>query len=150
MLTKLLPEQISTHWDIVKFAIEQSLPPTVGDHPDKINRILSSLLCGKTQCWVSHIKNEKSSKLEGIVLTQMIYDDASNTKNLLIYCMYGYEGFEDVSWFNGLKALVKYAKSRGCTKVVAYTDSPYITKIVNKLGGESKYTFISFNVNKFV
>ena len=23
-----------------KYAIEQSLPPTVGDHPDKMNRIL--------------------------------------------------------------------------------------------------------------
>jgi len=91
MLTKLLPDQISNFWDIIKYSVEESLPPIVGDHPDKMNRILSSLLCGKSECWASYNRQGDNTKFEGIVLTKMLYDDASDTRNLLIYCLYGYE-----------------------------------------------------------
>ena len=150
MLTKLLPDQISSFWDIIKYAIEQSLPPIVGEHPDKMNRILSSLLCGKTDCWASYVRNGSGTRFEGIVLTRILYDDASETRNLLIYCIYGYEEVNKNSWLDGLKAIVKFAKSRNCNQIIAYTDSPYIVKIVNSLGGEAKYTFISFDINETV
>ena len=146
MLTRLLPEQISKFWDIIKFAIEQSLPPIVGEHPDKMNRILSSALSGGTEVWASH----EGHKFEGIVLTKILYDDASGTKNLLIYCLYGYSEVDNKSWLKGLNTLAKYAKARGCTQIVAYTDVPYIVEIVNNLGGEAKYTFLSFNINEIV
>lgn len=150
MLTHLLPDQIAKFWDIIKYAIEESLPPTVGEHPDKMNRILSSLLSGKTQCWASYQRNEEGAKFEGIVLTQVLYDDASNTKNLLIYCLYGYNPVEEYSWINGIKSLAKYARGQGCGQVIAYTDVPYMIEMTKKLGGEAKYTLCAFDVNKIV
>lgn len=150
MLTRLLPEQISNFWDIIKYAVEQSLPPLVSDHPDKMNRILSAALCGKVEVWASYNKSPEGNKFEGIVLTNMLYDDVSNTKNLLIYCLYGYNEVDNKSWLDALKAIVKYAKSRGCSQIVAYTDKPYIVNIANQLGSESIYTFISFDINKIV
>ena len=150
MLTQLLPDQISNFWDIIKYAIEQSLPPIAGDHPDRMNRILSSMLSGKTQCWASYTRGEEETKFEGIALTQVLYDDASNTRNLLIYCIYGYNPVDSGSWLKALTSLVKYSKSQGCTQIVSYTDVPHLIKLAKKLGGETKYTFISFDVNKTV
>jgi len=150
MLTRLLPEQISRFWDIIKFAVEQSLPPTVGEHPDKMNRILAAALSGRIEVWASYTKEGGKNRFEGIVLTKILYDDASDTRNLLLYCLYGYDKVSDDSWLGGLLTIAKYAKSRGCSQIVAYTDVPYVVELVNKLGGEARYTFLSFDVNKIV
>lgn len=150
MLTKLLPEQVSRFWPIIKYAVEQSLPPIVGEHPDKMNRILSSALSGKVDVWASYIRDEEGAKFEGLALTKTIYDDASNTRNLLIYCIYGYKAIDKSSWLHGLESLVKYAKSKGCIQIIAYTEFPYIVETAKRLGAEVKYTFLTFNVNKTV
>ena len=150
MLTRLLPDQISAFWDIIKYAIEESLPPTVGDHPDKMNRILTSLLSGKMQCWASYERLEGLTKFDGILVTTLIHDDASNTRNLLMYCVYGYDAVSDESWRKGFEAIIKYAKGKKCSRVVAYSDLPYIIEKTKQYGGEAKYTFLSFDVAKFV
>lgn len=150
MLIRLLPEQVSKFWNIIKYAIEQSLPPIAYEHPDKLNRILSAALSGKVEVWASYKKDQEENILEGIVITKILYDDASNTKNLLIYCLYGYEKVDSNSWLIGLTAIAKYAKSRKCNQIIAYSDLPYIINVAKYLGGETKYTFLSFDVNKSV
>ena len=150
MLTKLLPDQISKFWDIIKYGIEHSLPPTVGEHPDKMNRILASLLSSKMQCWASYTKSEEGNKFEGIIITKLLYDDSSNTKNLLIYCLYGYENVDTQSWPNGFDKIALYAKSLGCAKVVAYTSIPHMIEVAKHLGADTSYTFVSFDLQKFV
>ena len=145
-----MPDQIANFWDVIKYAVEESLPPIVGDHPDRMNRILASLLCGKTECWASYNKNESSIRFEGIVLTKIIYDDASDTRNLLMYCLYGYEDVNKESWFEGVGILAKYAKSKKCSKITAYTEIPYMIDMAKMLGGEAKYTFVSFDINKSI
>ena len=148
MLTKLLPDQISKHWTIIKYAIQQSLPPTIGQNPDRLNRILSSALSSRIEVWASYIRGEEN-KFEGIVLTKILYDDSSETKNLLIYCLYGYGEVAEDSWLGGLRTILKYAKSKNCQQIVAYSDSPYIIDIVEKLGGDTSYTFLSFNIGDY-
>ncbi len=143
MLTKLMPEQISAFWNIIKYAIEESLPPIVGESPDKMNKILAALLCGKAQCWASYDKTEKENRFEGIVITNIVEDSISDTKNFLIYCLYGYENVDKKNWLNGFKSLVKYATARGCSRIIGYSDVPLILRLVKRLGGETKYTFIS-------
>jgi len=146
MLTLLIPEQISKFWDVIKYAVEQSLPPISGEHPDKINHILSAALSGKVNVWVSH----KDRKFEAIVLTTSMYDVISDTRNLLIYCLYGYNKIDRNSWLEGLIALSKYAKSRKFNQITAYTDVDHIINMAKHLGGEARYTFISFDVDLFV
>ena len=150
MLTKLLPDQVSNFWDIIKYAIEESLPPIVGEHPDKMNHILSSILCGKTTCWASYRKEEEKTVFEGICLSKIIYDDASDTRNLLLYCVYGYEKTYDEAWQEAFLTVAKYAKSHNCNEVVAYTDVPYLIEKAKLFGGDTSYTYVSFNVNKTV
>ena len=144
MLTKLLPDQVSAHWDIIKYAIQESLPPIAGEGPDKMNNILTALLCSKAECWISSVVEEENRRLEGVIITKLQYDDISRTKNLLIYCLYGYEGVSTESWTSGLKSLVKYASSKNCSRILAYTDIPYMIETAKKIGGEAKYVLCSF------
>jgi len=148
MLTRLLPDQISKFWDIIQYSISQSLPPIVGDHPNKMNNILMSALEGSIDVWASYNRGSDGNKFEGIVLTEILYDRPSRTRNLLIYCLYGYEKVDKQSWDNGLRTLLKYASGKKCNQIVAYTDIPMLIEVVKRLCGEARYTFISFDVQR--
>lgn len=150
MLTKLLPEQISKYWDIIKYGVEQSLPPIVGESADKMNNILMSLLVDKTQCWASYIKKNENLSFEGVLLTRILYDDASRTRSLLIYCLYGYSQVDNESWIDGIKMLAKYAKSRKCSQIIAYSNLDRVMEVSKSLGANEPYYFISFDVDKII
>jgi len=148
MMNQLLPDQISKFWDIIKYAIEQSTPPIVSESPNKMNNILMAALSGDIDVWVSYEREEGKVKFNGVVLTEILFDKPSRTKNLLIYCLYGYEKISEDSWKHVVLALLKYAKSKGCNQVVAYTKVPYIIKVVKSLGGEADYTFCAFDTSR--
>ena len=149
MLTKLLPEQISKLWPIIKYAIEQSVPPATGEHPEKMNRILSSALCGKIDIWAAYTKGE-TNKFEAIVVTELLYDEPSGIKNLLLYSLYGYDKVSKSSWIDGLVTLAKYGKSLRCTNLVAYSSEQDIIELVKRLGGDTSFTFLSFRIDEIV
>ena len=150
MITKLTPEQVSSFWDVIKYAIEESLPPTVDDHPDKMNRILTSLLCSQMDCWASYEVNEDNRKFDGLMVTKILYDNSSDTKSLLIYCIYSYESASRKSWEAGTRSILKYAKYNKCSKIIAYTEVPSIIDWAKRVGAEATYTFLSFNVNELM
>ena len=146
MLVKLLPEQISKFWDVIKYAIEQSVPPIAGEHPNKMNNILMAALEGSIDIWASYRKDKNVNKFEAIVVTEILYDVPTRTRNLLIYCVYGYSDIGEKSWIDGVRAIAKYAASKRCNRMVAYTEVPYIVDLVSRLGADTRYTFISFYV----
>lgn len=150
MLTKLTPEQVSRYWDIIRYAVDQSVPPIAGEHPGKMNNILTACLTGRMDVWCSYTLGDDIRKFEAVLLTELLHDVPSGTKNLLIYCLYGYSSISDDSWKDGIVALLKYAKSKGCNQIVAYTDNQRVVEVVSDLGGEAKFTFLSFNVNKLL
>lgn len=144
MINKLIPEQISTFWPIIKYAIEESLPPLAGEHPDKMNRMLAAMLSGKLDVWISYKKEDM--KFEAVLVTQFLYDDASNTMNLLLYCLYGYSTIASDSWKEGLEAMYKYAKAKGCHSIIAYSANPDIIEKAKEYKADTSYTFISIPV----
>ena len=150
MLTRLLPDQIAQFWPVIKNAIEQSLPPIVGDHPDKMNRILSSALSNNIDVWASYEREGELSRFEGILVTKFIYDDARDTRSLLLYCLYGYDLVTNKSWVSGLETMLKYAVEKRCSQILAYSELPNLIELAAKLGAKTNYTFISFNVNESV
>ncbi len=144
MLTRLTPEQVSNFWDVIKYAIEESLPPITGNHEDRMNRILASIMSGNTQCWASYVKDGEGGKFEGIVTTEIVTDVPSGTKSLLIYTLYGYSLVEKESWKIGFDALRKFALSRNCSAIIGYSKVDHLIKIADRLGADTSYTFISF------
>ena len=73
-------------------------------------------------------------------------DFLSGIRNLLIYSLFGARPIEDAIWIRGLETIKKYAKANDCAKVVAYSNVERIEEIVNSLGGEIEWKFISFPV----
>lgn len=144
MLTQLLPDQISKFWPVIKYAIEESIPPTTkGEHPDKMNRILSAALSGKLDVWASYDRIDNVTKFNGIVVTQIVYDEASNIFNLLLYVVFAYENTSAATWREGYETLSKYAKAKNCSNMIAYSAVPKIVGIANAFGADTRFTFIS-------
>jgi hypothetical protein len=143
MINKLLPDQISSMWPVIKYAVEQSLPPVVGEHPDKMNRILTSMLCGKLDVWALY--DSDSKKFEAILVTSFGGDENSNTKHLLLYCLYGYSHISNGRWKEGYNTLVEYAKANDCSRIVSYSNSDKVIEMAKSFGADT-YTYISFSV----
>ena len=150
MITKLLPEQISKFWPVIKYAVEESLPPVVGEHPDKMSRILSGMLSGKLDVWASYRHQPDGvSKFDGIGVTQILYDEASHTKSMLIYAVYAFEKTLPETWAESYEAISKYAIANGCNKFVAYSSVPFVIEQAKRFGGDTSFTFISFPLSQF-
>lgn len=143
MLIKITSTQIAHGWDVIKWAIGNSLPPVAGGAEDRMSNLLKSLLLDHLQCWVSV---SEEGKIQAIVVTSITIDEASGIKNLLVYCMYGFVPLTNVIWAEGLVALKKYAKHRGCHRITAYTSVPGIIDLFKRIGGNTDYTFISLKV----
>ena len=148
ILSQLLPDQVSNSWDVVKHAIEASTPPTTTWTPNMLNKILTSLLCGKAQCWFGYVVKGEERKLKVVLVTNILYDDISDTRNLLIYSAYSYEDTDRSDLLSGFKTLVKYAASKNCKNIVAYSNVPSIINLAKRLGGETSQTFISLPLTK--
>ena len=143
MLIQLLPEQASKYWMDIKWAIEESLPPVVGMQSDRMSNILKSILTEEVIVWLSVEKGANGNIINGIVLTNFVTDVISGTKSLLIYCIYGYGNVHQQGVLDGIVALQKFAKSRKCNRILAYSDVPSIIKLVEGLGGETRYRLLS-------
>lgn len=123
------------------------MPPTIGETPNKLTNILKSLQDGRMSCWTS-VNSE--GKVQGIVLTSFTYDDCSETKNLLVYCIASFNigKVDDKAWFKGTKTLIEYAAGNGCHRIVGYTNSNQILRVVETLGGTSDYRLVTLDLKE--
>ncbi len=152
MINKLTVDQISTLWDFIKHAIDEALPPIASGYQYRLNNILSSLMAGSTECWAVYEKNEEDKKitLYAIILTMITTDVCSGTRHLYVYAMASF--WEDAPrkiWREGLEGLVKYAKSKGCERLVGYTDLPSMEALFKRVGGSADYTLLNLPVESF-
>jgi len=83
---------------------------------------------------------------EGVAITKLQLDDISNTKGLLIYCLYGYEKTVRESWTAAFLVLAKYAKSKGCTRISSYVNLPYLINLAKEFNANVDYTYIVFPI----
>lgn len=143
MLVQLMPEQISTYWEQIRYSIESAAPPTVSDKID-MNNILQSILADTMQVWVS--VDKPTGRIAAIVVTTIVADIGMKRADLLIYSLFG---LGDVigkdNWKDGFDTLRGYARSRGCGRVTAYTQSDAIKKLAKWFGGYAEYTYITID-----
>ena len=143
MLVKMMPEQVMHYWDNIKEALKGTLPPYVTDSPDKMMKIQAGFLGELVQCWVS--VNDKPDVV-GFVVTRVLYDDFTDSTNLLIISIYTFEKSTKEDWLGGFETIRKFAKGRGCDKIIAYTNEDKILKVVEMFGGVAEYTFVSIDL----
>jgi hypothetical protein len=139
MLVALMPEQVNDHWDLLKLAVERSLPPIAILRDHSMNRVLESILSGAMICWLVIQDNE----IEGFILTTTTVDYCTGTKSLLIYLVFGEAGRN--IWEDAYDTLIKHAKSNGCSFITAYTVQEKVVDICKSFGFETQY-YVSLEV----
>jgi len=134
MLIQLLPDQIPEFWEDIKYSLEESAPPLFIRTQEQLNNILMSLLAEKMQCWVSVDTEKDPHEIKGVMTSTIINDGISGTRMFLLYSGYSTGEVEDSFWIEGLKVFKKYAKSKRCKLIGAYSSIPYMKERFAKLG----------------
>lgn len=132
MIIRLLPDQIPTCWEQIKFAVAKVNVITKPEHMQRYcNALLTNLLVGKAQCWI--VKNDETHKIQGILLTRIIYD-AGDMAQLLLDCVYGYEPVSEDDKKSYFEHMKKFAESIGCFNIVAWTTNGLAKNAMRKAG----------------
>lgn len=144
MLIKLLPEQIPTYWDEIKEGMLRTIPTGV---PDRASKILNKLLLGSAQCWLSYHRSDSGEpEIDGVIITVIVEDQVHDMLNLDIYALWSIGKTTQESWIEGIEALKKYARKKGCSRVIGRSNVNSILEFVRRAGGQAEYTLIAFDV----
>ena len=143
-LLKLSPEQLMEHWPYVKECILIALPPYVTSDADNILRIQEQLLIGSLECWACI--HDTTEEFLGIVTTQVVVDEATMTKNLFLFSVTLTEEHENSVWQEGYLHFSRYAVSKGCSTIIAYTDQQAVVMLASKLGADTSWHLLKFHI----
>lgn len=146
MLVKLLPDQVSEHWDEISLAIRQALPPFVANSDRSMVNILKAILGDDMQCWILYSSDDEGGSIYAIMTTKVEVDEISDTKCLLIYTFYASKPLTNQLVHSGFETLKKFASGQGCYKIIAYTDIPKMGQLWESLGGVAGTTFLELEV----
>jgi len=151
MLNQLTAKQISEQWDLIKVALEKSLPPIIEGSANRITNIFNSLLLGELQCWIGNmivVNSEQQNELVpyGVLITEIITDRCSDVRNILIYAIYSAQGIPNGEYQEGYNTIKTFAKANGCCRIMAYTNSKAILNIVQAFGGATDFHFVTLPI----
>jgi len=140
----MLPDQIASQWDILKPAIEASLPSNTVGSEVGMNNLLKSLVSGKMHCWI--LTDVDESEPYALATTSFLVDPIGAV-SLFVYSLYGYKPIPMDLWIEGFKGLQKWASSKGCSNVLAFTDNKRVMDIVENIGGNVQQVVVSLEVS---
>lgn len=142
LLTRLIPEEVSSNWEKFAPIIDLSLPPTVINSRLKMANILRSILLEDLVVWLGSRNQEELF----ILTTQIREDKISLTKNLLIYSFTALKTLTKKEVMEGFLLLNKYAKAMKCESIIAYVENERIIKFFESINAETSYTLTQMKV----
>ena len=147
MILRLTPDQIANLWDMIKYALEKS-PPIAVDVKDYrwTNRILEAAMNGSIDVWVAYMHTDEGTRFEGVGITSFEVDRFVKQKSLLLYYAYAFRDTSFTSWQEGYEILNKYAKSRGCSRLMIYSNSDNIISLAKGFGCDVSVRFITLDI----
>lgn len=137
MLVAMLPSQVGDYWPFITKTLEDSLPPVASGTAYDLNQIMYSMMVGLMQGWVVMDKEQAN---KGIVITT-INRDHSGVATLIIYSAIILENTAANDWFSGYDTLVKFAHSKGCSKIGAYVKDKKILALLKEQDFETESVF---------
>lgn len=139
MFHKLSAEQIMRYWDEIKLSMEQALPPHVEHNYIKLQE---KFLVGEMDCWVSYI----DGTIKTLVTTQVTNDSATDTPQFLLFTLTSVEEPTSETWSEMYNALLKYARSKGCKRAVAYTSNVGVKFLAERFGADATWSLLSWEL----
>ena len=148
VLLRLQPGQISKYWDVVRYTLAVSVPPITKLTDRYFVKCLEALLAGKMQAWV-FLEKVVSTKINAMVVTEIIGDPISGTKSLLVYAGTTFEVDPNLKeWKGATIKLMRFGKANNCVTMTSYVNNPRLMEIYKKLGICSEYFFVEIDLNK--
>ena len=136
MLLQIMPEQVIQFKSVIEDAVNSAIPKIPGESRSKMNNIIKLLLLGEMIGWIVYRKLDGGSKESiGFMITKIMYDDITETKSVLIYCLHTYSNATDKEWEEGFNALLKYGVKHGCVRISGYVSLDYLIDKVEYFGG---------------
>jgi len=142
MLIQMDNSVITKHWEEIKRTLRVNLLPFADADDNALNNILQSMLIGDMQVWA--IIDE--DKILGLGVTQFLNESASQTLNLLIYSLYGYSFISQDVWADAIEKLKVYAKSKGCSNIIAYSKVGRVIEIAESIGANTELHLINWRL----
>ena len=148
MLNKIYPEDVAKSWEVFAPLIAKSIPPALGGNESTMTSILEAIMVETLDCWVLLGRNSDNQNMSAFATSHIVEDELTNEKSLLIYTLTAMPKavitMED--WSDALKTLRKYAHSKGCSYISAFTDIPNVVSLAKRVGANTKTTFIRLEV----
>lgn len=115
--------------------IYNALPQYVLANEQSMANILKSIIA--ESMWVWTMSND-NGELQVLATTTIIEDPISNTRNYLVYSIFGDPNIKDGrDWELGLANIAADAKAKHCKSIIAYSQEPLAINLVNSLGGNT-------------
>lgn len=82
----------------------------------------------------------------GLIVSRIIDGGVTGVNNLELYTITAFKHIPSELWEDGFKTLEKYARTKNCYRVVAYSDNKRVLDMADRLGWSSEYTFLTKEV----
>lgn len=143
MLLKMLPDQVADQWETIWPAIEIALPTSDSVGSAKTS-ILKSMMSGEMDCWI--MKSESNDDIYALATT-CLFHNPSGSRSLFIYSLYGFRQIPFEMWTASFETLIRWASSKGCSEVLAYTSNEKLISLARRLGGNTSNVLVTLPVS---
>ena len=146
---KLDPNRVPLFWDLVKpgLILGKNISGVNGDW-DFANKVLEQTLVGRCVIWLAFEQGEPiGDNYVGFGITTLNPDSFTDSKDLVLYYVYTYRNASMALRAEAAVSLVKYAKAKGCARIVVYTERQAMTSLIEDFLGEHAKKRNLFYVN---
>ena len=140
MLVRILPDAVSRSWELLKGVLRKGVMPLAKLDDKGMNVVLENLLSGKLTCWYGY----DEGKVHTVVITEILYEKASQTKNLMIFAVSIIEKVQPDEYVEMLETLRKYAKGLKCEYVYCYASNEKLIKLFEAYGADTSYRLVRY------
>lgn len=144
-ILRLLPNQIMEQWAFIKDAMIRSFPPVAEATDETFLEMQEQFLLGAMDCWFA-IESLDAEDIIAVMTTKIVMEEATKTKNMLIFSVTSYALHTSDLWTAGYSSLRRYAAARGCNKIISFTNNPNILKIAESLGADVEWRLVQLAV----
>ena len=121
MIIKLMPEQISVYWDMIKHGVVVANKLT-GPNQDSVPaKLLERLLVGKAQCWLGMTEDEQGFRTHYAFGITTVEESSIGEVYLFLHTLYAFRPMPESLVEEILPTLEDFAKGNGCSKLVTFT-----------------------------
>lgn len=131
MHIRLLPTQIPSFWEAIKYATVQAGEVNEKDRQACLNELLHALLNEKAQCFV-RLNDER--RLLAILITRLQIDKVTGDKNLFAQAMYSWKHASEELWQDVMKFVGDFAIHEQCKYITFESNNERLWKLAKFFG----------------